>query len=846
MLWPSPDKHVVLSDEVDAEFFDNNNAFNFSHSQEDPFVNALEWVYPLANDYIDSLEFLDTRVLEDEDIDLFRRFIKTAAPENYRLHLRKLSDYKLNLLLEAACIAKPLQEKKHFLVRTKQRIVHGEMQTNSFAHLLIHHVEDADATLCHGAQQCLHARLNKRYRDEIAQGTKQAFPCDNEVDCVDTQNSHSFFTWFGRLLGYTGTGGTQKELHEAKQRFQLSTLLKIPPRKRGTLRMLATVFTDAKASFFFNRSTQINAIKRAVYQAKQQSILISSETIDKAEIIYAALNKEFPGRVEIIHAENADSQVIFEDKVRRAGSDGKITIITPLATRGTDFKIEQVLSQEDARTFLVIETCLDRYRNRQQLRGRTARDGQSGETLGIFDLSEIEATFGVPLRSLSHEEKLIKLTQIMDKMDYEACVEREIMLAVQQLTQDYGNQFDTWLHQSHDSAQQESILRAKAQWIQTSQQAWQTLLAESDPNGQYPNPYIRYDENGVLDSDALRKLVSHLATTLQTTTFPACKKSLCVDGLSEELPIVVPKFIEPLAPVAKATSVCAKPLLMVNSSQAYLAQHVEKPLNEAHARYITDLEKQHRYETRLNYWLEQCNLPGAINDRLRQDAIVDLENLPNGRANDLVLQARQLQLLLEHTCTRLNTAGYRFTHPFADQKIAAINNHLTSCPGMIKQLSQMDSAQIFNEFKKQCHTILAMNTTWGGMARTGKSRSIDDFKQLELLSFQVFGDSKIDVTVSYLEQIEKIKKGLQERCAKAGFFKNKPLYEQKIQELERLIEAVQQTAGVPESNLFDAQQRMEKNEILSSNTNRFFSVPGQVTTVQEITQLQQLLKPSKN
>ena len=100
-----PKNQVAICDEVDAELFDNKNAFNFSDSDEDPYFNSLEWIYPLTNDYIKQQEFINEGVFEEEDIYLFRNYVKSKEPQKYRQWNAKLNNAKLNQLLDGACAA---------------------------------------------------------------------------------------------------------------------------------------------------------------------------------------------------------------------------------------------------------------------------------------------------------------------------------------------------------------------------------------------------------------------------------------------------------------------------------------------------------------------------------------------------------------------------------------------------------------------------------------------------------------------------------------------------------------------------------------------------------------------
>lgn len=514
ITFPDKANQVVISDEVDADFYDNKNAFNFSEGEDDPYFNPLEWIYSLANQYVDDPFFLNEAILEHEDINLFRAFIQQKEPLMYEQFKDRLNDFKLSQLLDSACTSKQLIEDEDFIVRQITREVHGKTQTISEAHILVNHIEDKEATLSYGVQQALHDRLNKKYKAPIEaykngqlDFSRPPFSCDNQIDCIDSQNTSSYFKQFGKIIGTTGTAGTQAELQEAIDNFGIKNLLNMPPRKKSRLQYLPTLFTDKKASFFFGVRTQLQAIRRELAKHSHQPIMISCRNIEKAEYFQMELQKKYGDKVQIIHAKNADDPTTFERLVDEAKKPDKITIVTPLAGRGVDIKTTDASAgpslnkaqkklNEQAETLLVIETHLERYRNRNQLQGRTARDGKAGQTIGIFDLTDLADLHGQDIHHLSRQEKLDLLDKIVIKMDEEAGLERMLSTRVKNVMLTYEDRFDAQLKQAAPGSEQRlQLIAAKAQFIIEADKVWNELLAQSDPKGELFNPYIRYTDN---------------------------------------------------------------------------------------------------------------------------------------------------------------------------------------------------------------------------------------------------------------------------------------------------------------------------------------------------------------
>ena len=189
-----------------------------------------------------------------------------------------------------------------------------------------------EATLSYGVQQLLHARLNKQYEIEIEKykqtGGMEGLPpfsCDNQIECVDSQNVQSTLQKFGRILASTGTAGNKIERMELKSVYQIDTQLKIPPRRKSKLAYLGTEFCQENTSYFFGPATQVDAIKRTLRKTRLQPVMIVCEDINKVEALREKLEKEFPQElIQTIHAGNAGNFAEFERKVKLAGNPVKL------------------------------------------------------------------------------------------------------------------------------------------------------------------------------------------------------------------------------------------------------------------------------------------------------------------------------------------------------------------------------------------------------------------------------------------------------------------------------------------------------------------------------------------
>ncbi|HAW76976.1 MAG TPA: hypothetical protein DCW74_14730, partial [Alteromonas australica] len=610
--FPLADARFLIVDEVDAELYDNSTAFNFSDSQEDIYTNPLAWVYPLANQFIDSPIFLNEAFTEQEDVLLFKQYLQEKDTNAYQQHETRLSAFKLNQLLDAACIAKQLQENRDFLVRRVTRMVYGKEQIISQAHVLINHVEDKEATLSYGVQQALHARLNQQHEEDIdlfkrtnGEQGMPPFPCDNQIECIDSQNVASFFSQFGHQVGITGTAGTAQELTFAMTHFGFQHLLKIPPRRPGKLHYLPTVFCNPKAAFFFRASTQIEALQRLAMKHKHQPLLIACKDIDKTEQLYGGLVQSVGSdRIQMIHAKNCDDTEEFERRIAQAKQAGMITLVTPLVGRGVDIKTQRAnvnppKSQQQhldklAETLLVVETDLFRYRDRAQLKGRTARDGKAGEFIGIFNLNDLVAQANRDTRPRSRHAKLALLDLITATMDAEATVEHGIRHQVKEMQVSWANQFDAYLQQALDTEQQRAIVAAKAHFLLESDRLWTQLLEDANPNGQRLNPYICYT-NHTLDSEHLNATLVQYRTQL-TPLYQALIEPL-------NLPLLLPNHATPVVAQPKRLALIDKPKNQT-MIPTFIAREEQKPVeNETQALYRAALAANETVQKELAPWL---------------------------------------------------------------------------------------------------------------------------------------------------------------------------------------------------------------------------------------------------
>ncbi|MCT4583424.1 MAG: preprotein translocase subunit SecA [Peptostreptococcaceae bacterium] len=189
-----------------------------------------------------------------------------------------------------------------------------------------------------------------------------------ESKTMATITYQNYFRMFNKLSGMTGTAFTER--HEFLETYGMG-VVKIPTNK-PIKRM------DSHDRVYQNEKAKMNAIVEEVVKRHEtgQPILIGTIYIDKSEQIASMLAKKGI-KYNLLNAKQDENEA---EIVKNAGQKGAITIATNMAGRGTDIKLGEGV--EELGGLLVLGT--ERHESRRidnQLRGRSGRQGDSGESL---------------------------------------------------------------------------------------------------------------------------------------------------------------------------------------------------------------------------------------------------------------------------------------------------------------------------------------------------------------------------------------------------------------------------------------------------------------------------------
>ncbi len=193
------------------------------------------------------------------------------------------------------------------------------------------------------------------------------------------------FLRYPNLAGMTGTAATSaRELH----RIYKTPVLRVPTNKPPKREQLPD-------RVFGTMMLKFEAIVKEIQEVHAQGrpILIGTRSIDKSEIISKMLD-ELGIEHQVLNANNVEQEA---EIVSAAGGEGKVTVATNMAGRGTDIKLSDGV--EDIGGMHVICTEFhDAARIDRQLIGRCGRQGDRGSYRQYLSLDDDILKSGLGLK----------------------------------------------------------------------------------------------------------------------------------------------------------------------------------------------------------------------------------------------------------------------------------------------------------------------------------------------------------------------------------------------------------------------------------------------------------------
>lgn len=194
----------------------------------------------------------------------------------------------------------------------------------------------------------------------------------------------NYFRLYEKLAGMTGTAVTSSE--EFYKVYGLNTVV-VPTNKQPAR-------TDHEDLIFQTETGKYKAVARKVKELNQkgQPVLVGTASVEKNELLSAHFKQEGIPH-EMLNAKNHERE---GEIIAQAGRKGAVTIATNMAGRGVDIKLGGNPSSDEGyeevkRLGGLYVLATERHEARRidnQLRGRSARQGDPGETEFFVSLED--------------------------------------------------------------------------------------------------------------------------------------------------------------------------------------------------------------------------------------------------------------------------------------------------------------------------------------------------------------------------------------------------------------------------------------------------------------------------
>jgi preprotein translocase subunit SecA len=209
----------------------------------------------------------------------------------------------------------------------------------------------------------------RRYSDGLHQAieAKENVEVKRESRTLATVTFQNFFRLYEKLSGMTGTAKTEEE--EFYKIYGTETIV-IPTNQPVTRNDLAD-------QIYKNANGKWKSVAKAVkeYHEKGQPVLVGTVSVEKSEMLSKMLKIQAVPH-EVLNAKHHEREA---EIVAKAGHEGSVTIATNMAGRGTDIKLGKGVKELGGLAIIGTERH-DSRRIDNQLRGRSGRQGDSGES----------------------------------------------------------------------------------------------------------------------------------------------------------------------------------------------------------------------------------------------------------------------------------------------------------------------------------------------------------------------------------------------------------------------------------------------------------------------------------
>ncbi len=238
----------------------------------------------------------------------------------------------------------------------------------------------------------------RRFSEGLHQAieAKENVQVQKESRTLATITFQNYFRLYEKLAGMTGTAVTNAE--EFSKVYNLDVVI-IPTNKPLQRK-------DLNDSIYKTEHGKFVALIREIKKCheKGQPVLVGTISIEKSELLSEMLKREGINH-EVLNAKFHEKEALI---ISKAGQRGAVTIATNMAGRGTDIKLGEGVEALGGLCILGTERHEAR-RIDNQLRGRSGRQGESGETRFFVSMEDfLMRVFGSD-----------KMKAVMDKLGVE-------------------------------------------------------------------------------------------------------------------------------------------------------------------------------------------------------------------------------------------------------------------------------------------------------------------------------------------------------------------------------------------------------------------------------------------
>ena len=215
----------------------------------------------------------------------------------------------------------------------------------------------------------------------LSDGLHQAIEAKEGVTITEENKAmaqvtiQNYFRMYPLLSGMTGTAKTQEK--EIQEVYGMAVVQIPTNRPRARVDQEDIIFEKTEQKYEYAAQ---EALRR---HEKGQPVLIGTTSILQSEEISSYLNK-YNLKHQVLNAKTVEQEVQL---ISEAGQHGRITVATNMAGRGTDIVLGEGVHELGGLCVLGTEKHESR-RVDNQLRGRSGRQGDPGETIFLLSLED--------------------------------------------------------------------------------------------------------------------------------------------------------------------------------------------------------------------------------------------------------------------------------------------------------------------------------------------------------------------------------------------------------------------------------------------------------------------------